>query len=286
MNVRNLFRGLGLSFLLYSSDLRAEYYTSSRPLSFDRDDVAVAGLEIIVSCAIAGLPQMPKLRKVLTQCGKGALAGIVIYGGEKAASHVSTPGMGWVAQILVNGGASMRENAARDKGLLEEVNYTFGPLAVRIGENPNWYVHPGFAVAVAEAFRTESSLNLEASLLSGILVFEYTDSSRKRPNSHVAANAIFINRTNVLLTDRVLRTIYSHEAIHVVQYRSFGTAEIGLRTIPSYVLFSDITHLVYGADLGQGALYMLSLPFAHENKPVEFVAERLVDKKEVFDGTE
>ncbi len=285
MNVRNLLRGLGLSFLLYSSPSTAEYYTSSRPLSFDRDDAIVAGLEVVIGCAIGGVPHFPHWSQAARQCAKGALGGIFVYGGEKAASYASTPGMGWAAQILVNGGASMRENAARDKELLEEINYTLGPFSVRFGDKPNWYIHPlGFAAAVAEVFVTESSFNLEASLLGGTPVFEYTDNSNNKHNSsHILANTIFINKTDYgngrLLPDRTLRSIYGHEAVHAVQYRSSGTAEIALRTItiPSYATFSDKTHLVLGADIGQGGFWLLSFPLAHENRPVEFVPERLTD---------
>jgi len=37
-------------------------------------------------------------------------------------------------------------------------------------------------------------------------------------------------------SESTLRFSYGHEAVHAMQYRSFGTAEIGLRAISSYPL--------------------------------------------------
>lgn len=94
MRLTNLFRSFGLSLLLYSSTARAEYYDQPLQVSFNKNDGIVAGLEVLIGCAISGIPHTPKLKKMIRQCGKGVLAGLIIYGGEKSASYASTPGMG------------------------------------------------------------------------------------------------------------------------------------------------------------------------------------------------
>ncbi len=80
------------------------YYNNPHQIEFGEADAVVLGVNAGIGCAFGVVPSLVRKRRasrVLEDCLKGVLAGTFIYAGEKAASHSSTPGMGWAAHILM-----------------------------------------------------------------------------------------------------------------------------------------------------------------------------------------
>ena len=154
---------------LFPSKSNAEqpYYSHPRQIEFNDADAVVLGVNAGIGCAFSVVPSIVrknKISKVLEDCLKGVLAGTVIYAGEKAASHSSTPGLGWAAHILVGDGVSMRENLALGNGLFDRLAYDIGPVRVSLGtkeansgKNVQWHLLPGSLVGIAAniAYRSD-----------------------------------------------------------------------------------------------------------------------------------
>lgn len=179
----------------------------------------------------------------------------------------------------------MRENAAQGKGMLDEIGYTIGPMHLRIGDDFQGYLHPGFFLGMGYGLAA-GSFDSTATLLSGTAVFEIK--KRVRVNgtdsagtSATIGNVVFIDKTPQGLQNpsmENMQRIYGHEQVHAAQYRSFGTLELALRQSESYRTYSDQSHLVHGADVLGFGLFMLSYPLDHNDKPIELVSERLEEK--------
>ena len=271
--MKRLAQALGLALALHTS-ASAEYYDSPRPVSFSAVDGLVAGVNIAASCIIGGSPHLVRGRfsKAAKKCAQGAVGGVLIYGGLKAASLSSTPGLAWTGQILVNDGASIRENAALGEGFFDELGYTFGPIHLQFSPTQKkyfegWYLDSLSLVGMGIGISEHANFDLKLSLYSGTLVFTNDDPTLE---SHTVGNTLILNQKH---SD--MRSAYEHEIVHVTEYRSYGTMDLALQNSRTYQDLSDKFHLRLGGHAGVSLAVLLSEPFPYYHKPTEFSAGEL-----------
>ncbi|MDO8656141.1 MAG: hypothetical protein Q7K45_02805 [Nanoarchaeota archaeon] len=272
---------------LFPSKSNAEqpYYSHPRQIEFNDADAVVLGVNAAIGCAFGVVPSIArknKVSKVLEDCLKGVLAGTVIYAGEKAASHSSTPGLGWAAHILVGDGVSMRENLALGNGLFDRLAYDVGPVRVSLGtkeansgKNVQWHLLPGSLVGIADNIAYRSDWNEKATLYSGTIVFDYY-----REDGFLLSGSFWGGTTTgnvVTMNHAILRPTengeighliplhpddftqaYNHEQVHAAQYREYGSLDLVLRLSDIYRRTMDKTHLSLGSDIV--AMTLMSVP--------------------------
>jgi len=239
--------------------------------------------------------------KTLEQCAKGSIGGTLIYAGEKAASYSTTPGIGWAAHGLVAIGSSVRENVAQDYDLFERVAYDLAFMRLSIGsERSNHgsifqaYALLGPFAGIWANLAQGNSLNWQASLYNGNLIFEATEEQYFRPNdndeqSYGIANVITIRREGHKYRDGKRADDYhadqedlarslEHEQIHAVMYREFGSVDVLLEEWEKYNRLKQRFHLSLGGDLGYAAIVGISTSFPHELRASEWNASNLDHK--------
>ena len=282
----------------FPSKAQRPYYYDPHQIELKEADAVVLGVNAGIGCAFGVVPSIVrknKVSRVLEDCLKGMLAGTVIYAGEKAAAHASTPGMGWAAKILVGDGVSMRENLALGNGLFDRLAYDIGPVRVSLGtkeansgKNVQWHLLPGSLVGIAANIAYRSDWNEKATLYSGTIVFDYyrkgkfllsepsfagiTTGNVVTMNHHITAHTEDggIGYTTPLHPHDFTQA-YNHEQIHAAQYREYGSLDLVLRFSDMYRKSMDTAHVSLGSDIV--AMTLMSVPGGY---PVaEFPARQL-----------
>jgi|SRR3989338_4555000 len=292
-----------LSTFVLTSEVRAErpYYDSpSKPVQFNQWDGMVLGFNVALGCGMGAIPSLwrgDQVSKVLEQCAKGSLGGTFIYAGEKAASYSTTPGIGWVAHGLVAVGSSVRENAVQNYDMFERMTYDLAFMRLSMGSERSNHGSTFQAYALLGPFAgiwanlaQGNTLNWQASLYNGNLIFEATEDQYLHPGSGVGAytvaNVATLPRERTRISERKkvdyyyssqeeIARSFEHEQIHAVMYREFGSADVLLEEWEKYSWFKQRFHLSLGGDLSYAAIVGISAPFSHSQRTSEWNALNL-----------
>ncbi|MBI4370575.1 MAG: hypothetical protein HY547_10150 [Elusimicrobia bacterium] len=251
-------------------------------ITFGMADLAFLGLHMASSCLFGGIGTADHGRRFVDGCLGGAVAGSLIYAGDKMGAY--SPyylGLAYAAKAVGSLGASMRDNLFLGYGMLDRYQFDIAGVRLSIGKPetnggrrldyfflPSAIAGSMYAVASGAQWDPMWSLKLGTPVYWGNLD-ELTDGANLESATGFSLPTIVLNEN----FDGDPSDVLSHEFIHTQQYRQASFMDAVFEGKLYGDMFSKY-HLKIGAE----ALGTVMLPFAalpHDSRPNEIEPEAL-----------
>ena len=154
---------------------------------------------------------------------KGSLGGAFVYGSKKMVSQIHIEEKieyNWPAKILNSFGTSIIENAASNRGFLEQVHINFGFNRLEFYPNDNFKVKykvmpAAFITTLFSALDSKPEWGLM--LRSGEVIFSTNDKNLNNLNSQALLTSFKVRESEINNY-----SVLAHEIIHLYQYNDFN----------------------------------------------------------------
>ena len=227
----------------------------------------------------------------LRGCWQGSIGGLINYSAKKMEGLVGQKesfGYALPARLINSAGNSIIQNAAANEPFLQNWNFEYGLFRVDFsvkGESKFRFRILPMAVISSAVALTKGNLNLNTTLLTGVMCFRSRDSIH---NGKTMYDGINYGRAIVYYDSTTKYHIMSHEVIHEYQYREYLVFNSWLRPVASTIKnqkFKNIFNKYVYPDIPYfGLAYMIEEVGASKNfyrNYFEFEAERMATNKYV-----
>lgn len=182
--------------------------------------LAVLGFDVMFNGLKAGIGAKCEGEDFWPAFGKGAIAGLFVYGGKEIASHNSLPFMGATGKLVHDFGVSVSDNVMQARPIFSRFRTDLGPVELEFDNSwkPSLYALPMSAIGLIANIAQGNRLDLKQSLYDLTPVFSF-----RLSNEMLADPAYYagFTRHNVYsycknCYDRSAASIQSHEMNHVL----------------------------------------------------------------------
>lgn len=198
-------------------------------------------LDMLSSGIVSGVGSVikkPSAKSFISGFCKGAIGGAVCFSSKYFAYEIKrreSLSIGWPIKILNAVGASMIENGAAGRGIVDNIGIDYGFIRLDITKKIRLRVQPFGAVGVSQHFLAGHRFDLKTSLLIGTPSF-IQDSPY---------GVTYIN--SISCWNKEDHGTYAHEFIHVLQSRSQLSLNYLLKNDRRFFIdlpISDITYAI------------------------------------------
>ncbi len=211
---------------------KAEYRTEisiseNKAMAGTRDlegRLAVLGFDVLFNGLKSGIGAYSKGKDFWPAFGKGALSGVVVYGGKEIAAHNKYPFLGASGKLVHDFGVSMSDNVMRGKPMLSRYVTDIGPVELHFedGKLDSMYLLPVSAFSIIDSIANGRDFDVKQSLYNLTPVFSYKIPKARQHGElmmgYAGHNVINYCRN---CEKRVVNTALSHEMNHVLFYSEF-----------------------------------------------------------------
>lgn len=229
--------------------------------------LAVLGFDILFNGLKSGIGAKYNGDDFWPAFGKGALAGMIVFGGKEIASYTgSVPFAGGMGKIFHDLGVSMSDNVMRGEDLLSRFRTDFGPIEFDFNKGGlDLYVHPYPAYALIENIVKGYNFEIKDTLYNLTPVFSYKENLLK-VQGHLCGcvhQNIFEYSKHVACSTLGKKNIISHEMNHVLFFSEYrflddlmGKKSDVIKQIPIIRPLAPIfDYLKFGPWLAEGLFY-------------------------------
>jgi hypothetical protein len=139
--------------------------------------LTVLGFDVLFNGLKSGIGAKYKGDDFWPAFGKGALSGIIVYGGKEIASYNGTvPFAGAMGKIFHDLGVSMSDNIMRGEDLLSRYRTDFGPVEFDFNKSGlDLYVHPHSAYSLIKSIVKGHRFEIKDTLYNLTPIFSYKE---------------------------------------------------------------------------------------------------------------
>ena len=250
-------------------------FSENAKANFKEDQAVVLVTNMATSCLISGIGSKYHKEGFFKGCGKGLIAGGIIYGGKEIARHTEYDGLPLLGKLVHSTGVSMRDNVAEGNEMFENYKVDFGPVLFSFDRKEGFdaYLLPGSLGGLAYNIASGNKFDIENTLKFGTPIFRFEEDKIAEILSGVEdvigatkTNIMAIGEDNNISEDEITK----HEFTHALQYREGTWLD---QVIESDRLIGKQKYIKLGPDAQLILIGILpQLTVDYKDRPLEFEA--------------